>query len=196
MVYRRTETVLARLAKRRDAIINTAIACVDRDGFESLNVNVVADQARIAVGTIYLHIPNRDELIAAVVARCAQDHAMAVGSAAIGLPPMKALAAAINAYVHIFSTTRRLLPALMGREPYRKAIVGELARIIVRGQEHGMAAGNADMLALAIVGALNAVLVSRLDATPQRLTALVEAVLRIADVNPATYREHALEEAS
>lgn len=196
MVYRRTERVLDRLAQRRTAILTSAIELADREGLDELNVNHICKLAGVATGTVYLHFVNRDELVADIVAFCVQEDTAAMLAASRDeRDPMAKLARALGAFMAIYTASRKLHPSLMVREGYRRAIVRTVTDIIAQGQASGMAGTDPEMLALAIVGALHTVLLSQTNPSRARLTALMEAVLRIADVTPQTYRARVKESA-
>jgi len=195
MAYRRTEAVLDRLAQRRIDILLGAIELADLSSLDDLNINQVSKFANVATGTVYLHFVNRDELVAAIVAHCTQEDTTTMRDACKDEPdPMKRLARALQAFMIFYTSTRKLHPSLMGREGYRRAIMRTLADIIEEGEM--VEGSHPEMLATAMVGALHTVLLSH-TTHPSRakLTALMEAVLRIADVNPATYRARAKENA-
>lgn len=187
MAYRRTPGVLDRLAKRRIDILLGAIELADVSGLDDLNINQVCKYAGVATGTVYLHFVNRDELVANIIAHCIQEDTAALRNACENEhEPMKRLARALSTFITLYTATRNLHPSLMAREPYRRAIVRTFADIIAECFDHETSLS--EMLAQAMVGALHAVLLSQTNPSRARLTALMEAVLRIADVNPVTYR--------
>lgn len=191
MAYRRTDAVLDRLAQRRIDILLGAIELADHSGLDDLNINKVCKYAGVATGTVYLHFINRDELIANIVAHCITEDTAAMREACKNEPmPMNKLALALQAFITFYASTRKLHPSLMEREGYRRAIVRTLTDIIAECHS-----GDPEMLALAIVGALHTVLLSQTNPSRARLTALMEAALRIADVNPRTYRARVKESA-
>lgn len=183
MVYRRSERVIARAAERRIKIITGVIQMANDVGLDSVNINDIREYAGIATGTVYLHFPDRDEVIAAAVAHCAQeDVAAMVAASERETHNMLKLTRALQRFIAIYTSSRRLHPSLMAREAYRHALVRMLTPIIARNTTD-----DPEMLALAIVGALHMVLVTRERPSKARLTALLEAVLRMADVTPASY---------
>ena len=188
MVYRQSAATLARLAERRIEILQGAIEMADVVGLdEGFNINQVCKYAGVATGTVYLHFVNRDELVASIVAHCTQEDTKTMrGACETETVPMKQLARALQAFITIYTSTRNLHPALMARESYRRAIMRTFSDIITEcDDDHSQ---YAEMLALAMVGALHTALQSQTNPSRPRLAALMEAVLRIADVTPATYR--------
>lgn len=197
MVYRRTELVLDNLAQRRMDILQGAIELVDLDGIDEFTVSRVAKFVDIAVGTIYLHFVNCDELKAALVAYCTQEDTAAIVEACQKeQEPMKRLALALRAFIKLYTSTRNLHPTLMGREGYRRAIVRTITDIIAEFHGTGNLVGSVcEMHALAMIGAVHSVLLSHSNPSRARLSALLEAVLRIAEVTPLTYQVRAKENA-
>jgi AcrR family transcriptional regulator len=178
MVYRKTPHVLAQMAKRRAAMLKAAVQLADRGGLASLNVNEVAQRANVAIGTLYLHFADRDELIAAIATcRLEQD----IAAMTIQTPaPLLDLVTSIEVYIHRFSTTRHLGPSLAALPAYRAGIVGALARKIgVLMQSGRIGRGDASLLASALYGALNAVLVTRPQIDDKTRRALVAMALRL-----------------
>jgi AcrR family transcriptional regulator len=181
MVYRKTPYVLAQMAKRRAAMLRAAVQLADRGGLASLNVNEVAQRAHVAIGTLYLHFADRDELIAAIAAcRLEQD----IAAMTIQTPdPLLDLVTSIEVFIHRFSATRHLGPSLAALPAYRAGIVAELARKIgILMQSGRIARGDASMLATALYGALNAVLVTRPQIDDKTRRALVAMTLRLVGV--------------
>ena len=67
MAYRRTEKISQRLAARRRAILLAARSIVTEHGFQALNMQLVADTAGVAIGTLYRYFPSRADLCIEVV---------------------------------------------------------------------------------------------------------------------------------
>jgi len=192
MVYRQTEATLDRLAKRRIDIMLAAIEHAQVHGLNEFNVNQVAKYARVAIGTVYIHYVNSDELVASLIAHCAQEDSRALRDACEKVTdPMARLARALQKFITIYTSTRKLHPSLMAREGYRRTIVRTLTDIIASYERKH----DPEMLALAIVGALHSVLQSQTNPSRSRLTAILETALRIADVTPDTYQARAKENA-
>jgi len=188
MVYRKTPHVLAQMAKRRAAILGAAIKLADRGGLASLNVNEVAQRAGVAIGTLYLHFADRDELIAAIAAQHLHQDLVTMtlwASKQLRAPvdPLHDLVTAVEVYIHRFSTTHHLGPSLAALPAYRAGIVAELARKIGNLIQVGRSArGDASLLATALYGALNAVLVTRPQIDDKTRRALIAMALRLVGV--------------
>ena len=68
MPYRRTESVIRRLAAREQAILNAGLALAAEGGLHAVQVAAVADRANIAAGTVYRYFPSKTDLVAEVIA--------------------------------------------------------------------------------------------------------------------------------
>jgi AcrR family transcriptional regulator len=82
MVYRRTERVASRLVAAREGILVAAERRVALDGWSRLTVARVAEDAGVAVGTVYRHVADKDTLCTEVFARAAGRELDAVRAAA------------------------------------------------------------------------------------------------------------------
>ena len=50
----------------KDVIVRTALTIIDRDGFQAFSMRALAAEMGIAVMTLYVYFPNRDEIMAAI----------------------------------------------------------------------------------------------------------------------------------
>jgi AcrR family transcriptional regulator len=187
MAYRKTETVIAQLAARREAIIDAAVDLVERGGREALTSARLAEAAEVSEGGLYKHFPDMGEVWAAVVARTLQAD-LAAMQAASGLSPGVTLHGALIALYKRF-TRRRLREALFADQNYRAGLHRAFRPIIaaclpeddsrvamlgaaVPGaligvyQVHGQASGAAEKAAVFVVRGLG---------LPSRVTAAVAA---------------------
>ena len=99
MPYRRTETVVRRLAAREQVILTAATALAAEGGMAAVQIAAVAARAGIAAGTVYRYFPSKTDLIAELVAAVAGrelDSMKAAGDAAPG--PMSAMAESIATF--------------------------------------------------------------------------------------------------
>src|SRR3954462_6772809 len=99
MPYRRTETVVRRLAARHEAIVQAAGALAAEAGINAVQITPVSQRAGVATGTVYRYFPSKADLVAALVASVSEREIGALRRAADAAPgPLSALAAAITTY--------------------------------------------------------------------------------------------------
>jgi AcrR family transcriptional regulator len=60
---------IAETARRRDAILDSAVAIAADGGYDAVKMRAVADDAGIAVGTLYRYFPSKPHVLVAVLAR-------------------------------------------------------------------------------------------------------------------------------
>lgn len=180
MAYRETEKVIASREAKRSLIIASAIDIIAKHGIEALNTGSVAERAGMALGVIYKHFPDKNEVLAAVVAqRLALDLA-AIREAARDEKPVAAFENGIWAWMTRLAGNYRLMSAIAAEEAYRASMRGELAKMI-------KATGAADSPAILAAMAYGAVLeVAR--SGPRSRETLTTALLRALGV-PAGRRE-------
>jgi len=178
MPYRRTESVVRRLAAREQAILDAATAIAAEDGLAAVQIAAVAERAGIAAGTVYRYFPAKTDLIAEVVARVADGALVAMRAAADAAPgPLSALAAAIAAFAARALAERSLTWAVTAepvdadidalRLGFRRALAAELqARIAAAAAGRHLPEQNARAAAAAVLGALMEGLVGPLAPSP------------------------------
>lgn len=120
MAYRKTQKVEAKLAAKREALIDAAIEVVERDGIEALTTARAAAAAEVSEGGFYRHFPDKAELWAAVVARVLQGDLDAIQGAS-GKSPVVSLHMGLIALYRRF-TRRRLREALFADANYRAGL--------------------------------------------------------------------------
>jgi AcrR family transcriptional regulator len=134
MPYRRTESVVRRLATRRDAIVAAAGDIAAERGMAAVQIVPVAERAGIAAGTVYRYFPSKNGLVAELAASVGKREIAAMRRAAEAAPgPLSALSAAIATFAARALSNRRLAYAVMA-EPV------EGATDIVRKQRSALAA--------------------------------------------------------
>jgi len=178
MPYRRTESVVRRLAAREQAILDAATAIAAEDGLAAVQIAAVAERAGIAAGTVYRYFPAKTDLIAEVVARVADGALVAMRAAADAAPgPLSALAAAIAAFAARALAERSLTWAVTAepvdadidalRLGFRRALAAELqARIAAAAAGRHLPEQNARAAAAAVLGALMEGLIGPLAPSP------------------------------
>ena len=166
MPYRRTESVVRRLAARRGAILAAARDAAAEGGMAAVQIAPVAARAGIAAGTVYRYFPSKTDLVAGLVRAVSQEEIGAVQRAADGAPgPLSALATAITTFASRARVHGRLAWAIFGdpidpptdelRLGFRKSIAAEFQRRIERAIAAGyLPAQDARIAAAAAVGTL------------------------------------------
>lgn len=166
MPYRRTDTVIRRLADREKAILEAAIALAGEGGMAAVQVAAVARRAGIAAGTVYRYFPTKNDLVAELIAAVAGRELEAMQTAADAAPgPLSALASGIARFAARALAERKLAWAVIGeavdpevdvmRIDFRQSLAGELERRInIAIGLRFLPEQDARLGALAIVGAL------------------------------------------
>ncbi|WP_137043624.1 TetR/AcrR family transcriptional regulator [Pseudolabrys sp. FHR47] len=166
MPYRRTDTVIRRLADREKAILEAAIALAGEGGMAAVQVAAVAKRAGIAAGTVYRYFPTKNDLVAELIAAVAGRELEAMQTAADAAPgPLSALASGIARFAARALAERKLAWAVIGeavdaevdvmRIDFRQSLAGELERRInIAIGLRFLPEQDARLGALAIVGAL------------------------------------------
>lgn len=166
MPYRRTDTVIRRLADREKAILEAAIALAGEGGMAAVQVAAVARRAGIAAGTVYRYFPTKNDLVAELIAAVAGRELEAMQTAADAAPgPLSALASGIARFAARALAERKLAWAVIGeavdaevdvmRIDFRQSLAGELERRInIAISLRFLPEQDARLAALAIVGAL------------------------------------------
>lgn len=166
MPYRRTESVVRRLAEREEAIIEAASAAAAEGGMNAVQIVPVAERAGIAAGTVYRYFSSKDDLIAEMVGAIAMRELAAMRTAADAAPgPLSALAAAIATFAARALQERRLSWAVISepvegelgvaRLEFRKALAAEFESRIARAMTGGhLPDQDAAVAAPAVLGAV------------------------------------------
>lgn len=72
MAYRRTETVIARLAETRERIVDAALRLVAQHGYGGTGIPAIAAEADLSTGALYRYFPSKAELFDEVFRRASQ----------------------------------------------------------------------------------------------------------------------------
>lgn len=148
MAYRPTEKTQARKAALKQQVLDAALFLVATNGFNSLTVNAVAQQAGIATGAVYKHFESKAHLCAEVF-RIATEKEVAVvrETALCAGTPTGRLLNAIETFALRALRGRRLAYALIA-EPVDSLVDAErlryrhaYAEIFQQLVEDGMACG-------------------------------------------------------
>jgi AcrR family transcriptional regulator len=140
--YRHTEKIARHLSQRREAILAAARDIVASAGFHALNMQLVADKAGVAIGTLYRYFPSKDHLCAQIVTEIS-DRELAVlhRVAASTRGPLRRLRSAIETFTRRAIQARRLSYALMA-EPVTPEV--DRLRLHYRGELTGVLSGLID----------------------------------------------------
>jgi AcrR family transcriptional regulator len=188
MPYRRTESVVRRLAEREEAILAAATTLAAEGGMAAVQIAAVAARAGIAAGTVYRYFPSKTDLVAELVAAVAGRELTAMVAAGDAAPgPLSALAAAISTFAARALNERRLTWAVIGepvdaqvdamRLDFRQSLAAELeTRINAAIAGRHLPEQDASVAAPAIVGALMEGLLGPLAPSPPDAAAARAAV--------------------
>lgn len=188
MAYRRTATVVRRLAAREQAILDAACALAGEGGMGAVHIAAVAERAGIAAGTVYRYYPSKIDLVAALVTAVGGRELAAMAAAADAAPgPLSALAAGIATFAARALAERRLAWAVIAepvdsavdalRLDFRQSLAAELeTRIKTAIARQLLPDQDARVAAPAIVGALMEGLLGPLAPTYDDAGAAREAV--------------------
>jgi AcrR family transcriptional regulator len=166
MPYRRTESVVRRLAARHAAIIAAARDTASAGGMGAVQIVPVAHRAGIAAGTVYRYFPAKTDLVAALLGEISEREIGALRRAADAAPgPLSALAAAIMTFAVRALRDRRLAYAAIAepidaeldgvRQEFRAALAAEFAkRITAAVSATSLPEQDAALSAAALVGLL------------------------------------------
>ncbi|MBY6388829.1 TetR/AcrR family transcriptional regulator [Rhodococcus erythropolis] len=101
-------------------ILNAAAQLLDRDGYQALSTNQIAEQAHLSIGTIYRYFSDKDAIVVAVRARTEDDiMRRLVGALAQGLT-LDAVAGArhlLSALVEALEDHRGVMAAVINDLP-------------------------------------------------------------------------------
>lgn len=174
MAYRRTDTVSARLADNRRAILNAARELVAEGGFSAAQMTEVARKAGVATGTLYRYFPSKEDLCRQVFREVsAREMNVLASIAAEDRPALDRLRDVLTTFATRAVRGRRLAYALLA-EPVDDGITEERARFRrVHGEifsgllEDGVAEGsllplNTKVAAACIAGAIPTALIGPL----------------------------------
>jgi AcrR family transcriptional regulator len=191
VAYRPTPRTEARRAEVRDRIVRAAFDLIRRGGYREASIAAVAAGAGVATGTVYRHFPSKAELFAEVF-RVASQHEVDAVADAMAAPGTAAerIAAGVETFARRALRGRRLAWALLA-EPVDPAVEEErlvfrraYAQVFSSSLREGVADGSlppqdADLTAVALVGAIGEVLTQPHDLNEEALVAsLVRFCLR------------------
>jgi AcrR family transcriptional regulator len=130
------------MGRKRDAIINAALAAFLDEGYSGSSVNRIAADAGVAITTLYRHFDSKDDLFVAVIQEACDTSAQTVDPAWLDLPPLQGLTEAGCQLLHdVLSEQQLALFRVMTRDAprfpelgrrYRQEIVGDRIALFTR----------------------------------------------------------------
>lgn len=170
MPYRPTEKTEARKKSQQNLLLTTALTLVARDGFQNLTIALLAEQAQVAIGTVYKYFDSKAELCAAVFRCATQKEVDQVQQAAFPDETLISCEQRLANAVQVFSERAlegyRLAYALIAepvdsivqheRLKYRQAY-GEIFEALIQEaiEKHEFCDQDAEVSAAALVGTLS-----------------------------------------
>ena len=122
MAYRETEKMRRRKAATRERLLQAAERLVRRGGFAALQVQALAAEADLGVGTVYRYFRGRDELAAEVFRRATEREVAALAEAlSVPGPPLARLQHGLAVFARRALRAPRLARALIA-EPVSSAL--------------------------------------------------------------------------
>lgn len=170
MPYRPTEKTEARKKAQYNLLLTTALTLVARDGFQSLTIAILAEQAQVAIGTVYKYFDSKADVCASVFRRATEKEVAQVQLAAFpedaGLSCEQRLANAVQVFSERALLGYRLAYALIAepvdtmiqheRLKYRQAYAQIFGALIQEGiNENIFCPQDVEVSAAALVGTLS-----------------------------------------
>jgi AcrR family transcriptional regulator len=125
----------ARAQVTRDALIEAAAQIISRDGLAGFNTNAVAERAGVSIGSLYQYFPNKDALMAALIARQQARQIDTVARAAEGLDsqPVDVMIRMLVRAAMAHHRDDALLATAIDHEEARLPVDGVIAAELTRG---------------------------------------------------------------
>lgn len=79
------------MARKREAIINAALAAFLEEGYGGSSVNRIAASAGVSITTLYRHFDSKDDLFVAVIQEACDTSAQTADPQWLNLPPLEGL---------------------------------------------------------------------------------------------------------
>jgi AcrR family transcriptional regulator len=177
---------------REEQLVEVAAQMFQRNGYEATSLQEVADEIGLLKGSLYYYIKTKEDLLWAIIQR---PHTAALALVeecrAMEVGPAERLRWFIDAYARLLAKDRifvtvylheleRLSPARLETiRSERAGFIAFLAELISQGQQSGAfrAGGSAEVLALAILGMLNASVGWYRGRRPHRTDEIIDSIL-------------------
>ncbi|WP_052489337.1 TetR/AcrR family transcriptional regulator [Streptomyces sp. 150FB] len=134
------------MARKREAIINAALAAFLEEGYGGSSVNRIAASAGVSITTLYRHFDSKDDLFVAVIQEACETSAQTSDPLWLNLPPLEGLTeAGCELLQHILSDQQLALFRVVARDAqrfpelgrrYQQEILGERIALFTRHLSH------------------------------------------------------------
>ncbi|MFD4545922.1 TetR/AcrR family transcriptional regulator [Streptomyces sp. NPDC058466] len=134
------------MARKREAIINAALAAFLEEGYGGSSVNRIAASAGVSITTLYRHFDSKDDLFVAVIQEACDTSAQSADPEWLGLPPLEGLTeAGCELLQHILSEQQLALFRVVARDAqrfpelgrrYQQEILGNRIDLFTRHLSH------------------------------------------------------------
>jgi TetR/AcrR family transcriptional regulator, transcriptional repressor for nem operon len=136
MIVMRNTKINARAAAKdatHERIVSVAARAIRRSGYDGTGVADIMKEAGLTHGAFYSHFPSREAMLAEAAGRACAESATAVAEVVASVPPGKALASMLGAYLsreHVEHVDIGCPLAALGSETSRQA--PEVRRVATR----------------------------------------------------------------
>jgi len=134
------------MARKREAIVNAALAAFLEEGYGSSSVNRIAASAGVSITTLYRHFDSKDDLFVAVIQKACDTSAQTADPQWVNLPPLEGLTEAGRELLqHVLSAQQLALFRVVARDAqrfpelgrrYRQEIIGDRITLFTRHVSH------------------------------------------------------------
>ncbi|WP_406408505.1 TetR/AcrR family transcriptional regulator [Streptomyces sp. NBC_01643] len=134
------------MARKREAIINAALAAFLEEGYGGSSVNRIAASAGVSITTLYRHFDSKDDLFVAVIQEACDTSAQTADPQWLNLPPLEGLTeAGCELLEHILSEQQLALFRVVTRDAqrfpelgrrYQQEILGDRITLFTRHLSH------------------------------------------------------------
>ncbi|GHH76688.1 TetR family transcriptional regulator [Streptomyces sulfonofaciens] len=130
------------MARKREAIVNAALAAFLEEGYGGSSVNRIAASAGVSITTLYRHFDGKDDLFVAVIQAACDTSAQTADPQWLDLPPLEGLTeAGCELLRHILSEQQLALFRVVARDAqrfpelgrrYQQEILGDRTALFTR----------------------------------------------------------------
>lgn len=115
-VFTRKKPIQQRSVRMVETILEAAARILEKDGFDGLTTNAIAERAGISIGSLYEYFPNKEAILVAMARdMLAEDEAAMAKAieAALAVPGNDVVRSAVQALVELFESKREVRRMIM-----------------------------------------------------------------------------------